>query len=226
MVERIAKIYRENARESARRAEAQFRDATTGVPLATVYQAAEGDMARVLAEQARFVDLLILGQHDTENPRGISAFLLPQRVVLDAGTPILVVPLRGAFEALPRHALVAWDGSPEATRALRDAMPLLRAAERVSLLAVDPDRQGHVHPHANSVEVAARLGRHGITTEPIEVASGTQDVTDVLLAHAAQVGADLLVMGAYGHSPIKEFILGGTTQDLLARATIPILISH
>ena len=183
-------------------------------------------MARLLAERARFADLLLLGQSDSENPPTLSAFSLPEKVVVEAGTPILVVPPRGAFDDIGRHVLVTWDGSREAARAVRDALPLLKTAKRVSLLAVDPARQGHIHPTADAAGAAAHLARHGVRTEPTELPSGERSITTVLLAHLAALGADLLVMGAYGHPRLSEFMLGGTTQDLLETAPIPILTSH
>jgi nucleotide-binding universal stress UspA family protein len=225
-VERIAEIYRENAREAAILAEANFRDATKSIDILTAWHSVEGDMAQLLAERARFADLLLLGQSDTENPPTLAAFSLPEKVVVHAGTPLLVVPTRGAFHDIGRHVLVTWDGSREAARAVHDAMPLLQTAERVSLLAVDPHRQGHVHPTANAAEAAAHLARHGVQTEPTEILSGEKNVTDVLLAHVTNVGADLLVMGAYGHPRLLEFVLGGTTQAVLERAAVPILVSH
>jgi nucleotide-binding universal stress UspA family protein len=174
----------------------------------------------------RFSDLLVLGQCDTENPPSIAAFTTPEKVVVDAGTPILVVPTRGSFDDMGRHILVAWDGSRESARALRDAMPLLQAAERVSLVAVDPDRQGHMHPNANPAELVAHLARHGVPAKATEVSFGEKNVANILLVHAAQLRADLLVMGAYGHPRLLEFWLGGTTQDLLERAVLPVLMSH
>jgi len=224
-VERISAIYRESAREAAVLAEANFREATKDIDLITSWQLVEGDLAQLLAEQARFADLLLLGQYDTENPPTISAFLLPEKVVVDAGTPILVVPANG-FRSVGRHVLVTWDGSREAARALRDAMPFLRVADRVSLLAIDPDRQGHVHAGVNITAVAAHLSQHGVSTEPTEIPSGGKRVPDVLLEHIAELGADLLVMGAYGHPRLLEFAFGGTTQDLLNQVTIPVLMSH
>ena len=225
-VERIAEIYRESARQAAVLAEANFRDATKGIDIVTVWASVQGNMAQQLAERARFADLLLLGQSDTENPPTISAFSLPEKVVVDAGTPILVVPTQSAFDDIGRHVLVTWDGSREAARAIHDALPLLQTAQRVSLLAVDPNRQGHVHSTANAAEMAAHLARHGVPTEPTEISSAKKSVTDVLLAHVTNVGADLLVMGAYGHPRLLEFVLGGTTQALLERAAVPILMSH
>ena len=226
-VARIAKLYRQSAREAAVLAEAHFREATKDLDVDAVWQSIEGDIAGVLAERARFSDLLVLGQYDTENPPTIAAFTTPEKVVVDAGTPILVVPTRGSFDDLGRHVLLAWDGSRESARAIRDAMPLLRSAERLSLVAVNPDRQGHMHPNANPAELVAHLARHGVSVKPIEIFIDEKIVTDILLlVQAAELRADLLVMGAYGHPPLWEFWLGGTTQALLERAPIPILMSH
>ncbi|HYM30758.1 MAG TPA: universal stress protein [Candidatus Cybelea sp.] len=225
-VERIAKIYRESAREAASLAEAGFHAAIMGADVETAWNSVAGDMAQQLAERARFADLLLLGQSDTENPPSLSAFSIPQKVVIDAGTPILVVPTRGAFDTTGRHVLVTWDGSREAARAVRDAMPFLQAAEHVSLLAVDPERQGHIHPTANAGELAAHLARHGVATDPTTIASAEESVADVLLANTRKLGADLLVMGGYGHPRLLELVLGGTTQALLEAMAVPILVSH
>ena len=167
-----------------------------------------------------------MGQFDTENPRAVYAFLLPAKVVFGTATPILVVPNDGSFAEVGRHALVTWDGSREAARAVRDALPLLEAAHRVSLLAIDPLRQGHMHEGPHTSEMVAYLGRHGVNAEEMEVSSGAGGVTGDLLDWAGRIGADLLVMGAYGHSPVWEFVMGGTTQDLLERARIPVLMSR
>ena len=225
-VARIAKLYRQGAREAALLSEAQFREATKDSDVVAVWQSVEGDIAAMLAGRARFSDLLVLGQYDTENPPTIAAFTTPEKVVVDAGTPILVVPTSGNFDDSGRQVLVAWDGSRESARAVRDAMPLLRAAERISLLALDPDRQGHMHPDANPAELAAHLARHGVAAEVTEVFFSEKNVGNNLLVHAAQLRADLLVMGAYGHPRLLEFWLGGTTQALLERAAIPVLMSH
>ena len=219
-------LYRQSAREAALLAETHFREATKDIDVVAVWQSVEGDIAGVLAERARFSDLLVLGQYDTENPPTIAAFSIPEKVVIDAGTPILVVPTRGSFDDMGRHILVAWDGSRESARALRDGVPLLQAAERVSLLAIDPDRQGHMHPNADPAELVAHLARHGVSVKATEVSFGEKNVTNILLVQAAQLRADLLVMGAYGHPRLLEFWLGGTTQDLLNRAPIPVLMSH
>jgi nucleotide-binding universal stress UspA family protein len=226
VVERIAAIYSKNAKVAAGLAEALFLQATKDASADTAWECISGDIEEMIAEHARFADLLMLGQFDTENPQTISAFLLPAKVVFGASVPILVIPNNGRFDDVGRHPLVAWDGSREAARAIQDAMPLLQAAERVSVLAIDPLRQGHMHEGARTPALVAHLGRHGIRAEATEASVGREGVTKDLLAHAGLLGADLLVMGAYGHSRTWEFLVGGTTQDLLEKTSIPVLMSR
>ena len=225
-VERIAEIYAENAREAAAEAEALFREATRDASAVGAWECVDGELAEKIAERARFADLLILGQFDRENPPALSAFLLPAKVVFEAASPILVVPDAETSRATGKRIVAAWDGSREAARAIRDAMPLLKRAERVMLLAIDPVRQGHIQDGADAPQLAAHLGRHGVPVKVAEASLGKKNVTDALLSYAAQFGADLLVMGAYGHSRIWEFVAGGTTQDLLENTRIPVLMSH
>jgi nucleotide-binding universal stress UspA family protein len=168
----------------------------------------------------------VLGQFDTDNPPTISAFLLPAKVVFEAAIPILIVPNASTFGDLGRRPLVAWDGSREAARAIHDAMPLLAAAERVSVLAIDPLRQGHMHGGPQTAKLLTYLSHHGIHAEQKEIAADDKGVTADLLGHATAMGADLLVMGAYGHSRIWEFLIGGATQHLLERTRVPVLMSR
>jgi len=226
VVGRIASIYAKNAKVAADLAEALFLEETKGSDAETAWECIAGDMDEMIAERARFADLLVLGQFDTENPPTISAFLLPAKVVFGAAAPILVIPNSGTFSDAGKDVLVAWDGSREAARAIRDAMPLLQAAKRVSVLAIDPLRQGHIHAGAHTSALVAHLGHHGVWAEETEVSSDRKGVTTDLLERAGLLGADLLVMGAYGHSRIWEFVMGGTTQELLERTTIPVLMSR
>jgi len=132
----------------------------------------------------------------------------PADVVLDVGCPVLVVPRAGQFERIERHALVAWNGSREAARAVRDALPLLKLVAAVTVLAVNAE-QGGEEPGA---DIARHLARHGITVEIDQSTAPDMATADVLLSRAADLGSDLIVMGAYGHARMRETILGGVTR--------------
>ena len=122
--------------------------------------------------------------------------------------------------------LAAWDGSAPAARALGDALPLLRRAERVSLAVVDPERLGGRVGEQAGADIAAHLARHGVKVEVQALPSGRLATADVLLDFAADTGADLLVMGGYGHSRLRELAFGGTTRDVLGRMTVPVLLAR
>jgi nucleotide-binding universal stress UspA family protein len=226
VVHRIAGIYQKHAREAANAASLHFERATHDSGVDIAWRCVEGDMPRLLAEHARFADLLILGQADTENPPAMRAFLLPQDVVMNAGAPVLAVPIQMALREVGHCIVLAWDGSREATRAFRDALPLLQAADRVSLIAIDPSRQGHVQIGAMVQYMVEHLAQHGVQVEAAAVPSAGKNAIDVLLSHTASVGADLLVMGAFGHPRVIEFLTGGTTYNLLYRTAVPVFMSH
>jgi nucleotide-binding universal stress UspA family protein len=223
-VARIAETYRENAREADLLAEGSFREATKDIDIITAWQSVEGDIAQLMAERARFADMLLVGQSDTENPPTLSAFSLPEKVVVAAGTPILVVPTRGASDEIGRHVLVAWGGSREAARAVHDAMPLLQTAGAFHSLRSTPiDKVTSTRPQ--TLPIWQRISRV-MASQPCQLAFPRPREAEVLLAHVMNIGADLLVLGAYGHPRLLEFVLGGTTEALLERAAVAILMSH
>jgi len=174
------------------------------------------------ALHARYADLAILGQHDPENDETALSRPQPERITLASGRPILVVPYAGQFEKIGRYVLVAWNGSREAARAVADAMPILASAEAVTVLMVDP-QAGVDLPGA---DIALHLARHGVKAQVERTVSADVPIAEVLLSRAADLGADLLVMGAYGHSRVRELLLGGATRSILASMTIPVLMSH
>lgn len=215
-----------NARQAAHFAEDLFLKETKGAAVNAVWECTEGDMGEMIGERARFADLLVLGQFDAENPPTISAFFLPGKIVFEAATPILVVPHGVMTSDVGHRPLIAWDGSREAAGAVHDAMPLLSTAHRVSVLALNPLRQGHMQGGPQTAKLLTYLSHHGVRAEQKEVTVDHNNVTVDLLEYAAAIGADLLVIGAYGHSRIWEFLVGGTTQDLLERTTVPVLMSR
>jgi nucleotide-binding universal stress UspA family protein len=178
------------------------------------------------ALHARYADLTVLGQIDPDNAEMAAFRPRPERVTLASGRPILVVPYAGHFATLGRRVVIGWDASREATRAVADALPLLTAAEQVSVLAVDPREGPAGHGETPGADISLHLARHGVKAAIERTVSAGVPIGDVLLSRAADLGADLLVMGAYGHSRARELLLGGATRTVLDSMTVPVLMSH
>jgi nucleotide-binding universal stress UspA family protein len=177
-----------------------------------------------MAAHGRCSDLVIVGQTDRHGGVDGVAFDFPQQLLLHVGTPLLVVPFAGTFLSIGQAVLIAWKGTQEAATAVRDALPLLRLAERVSLTEVG-ELVGEGGGDDSLERAAGWLKSHGIAVEAhreIELAA----VGDQLLSRAAEIGADMIVSGGYGHSRLREWILGGVTRHLLEHMTVPVLFSH
>ena len=167
--------------------------------------------------------------------RGISAEwrLVPEGPESDpalharyADLTILVVPYAGRFEAVGKRVVIAWNSSREAARAVHDAMPLLAAAEAVTVLTIDAREGPHGHGEMPGADISLHLARHGVKVQIEHTVSGDLPIGEVLLSRLADLAADLLVMGAYGHSRMRELLLGGATRSLLRSMTVPVLMSH
>jgi nucleotide-binding universal stress UspA family protein len=203
------------AAEAARgRAEAAFRTACTEEPRA-ICRTVEGDPATLIAEAARTSDLLLVAR---PGPSALDDPDLPERLVMTTGVPVLILP-EGASENIGRNVLVGWNGSREAARAAHEALPFLKSAERVTLCAVGETGRATLEP------AAEMLRRHGVPVEPVALPEADHEAGAILLAQAAARGADLLVMGAYGHARLRELVFGGATRHMLNEATLPVLFS-
>jgi nucleotide-binding universal stress UspA family protein len=187
---------------------------------------AEGRPEADAALHARYVDLAILGQLDPD--RGDVELIRPrpEQVTLASGRPILVVPYAGQFETVGRRVLIGWNASREATRAVSDAMPLLTAADIVTVLTIDAREGPDAHGELPGADISLHLARHGVKAEIERTVSAGLSPGEVLLSRAADLGADLLVIGAYGHSRVRELLLGGATRSILQSMTLPVLMSH
>jgi nucleotide-binding universal stress UspA family protein len=183
------------------------------------------EVADALATNARYADLVILGQYDPDDPAAGPRFL-PEEVILGSGRPALLVPYIGAAATLGERVIVAWDASREAGRAVNDALPLLERAKAVGVVTVNPREQPFGHGEEPGADIGLHLARHGIKVEVQRVEARELDTANAILSHLANEGADLLVMGAYGHSRLREVVLGGVTRTILADMTVPVLMSH
>ncbi len=183
------------------------------------------DFGTVFARQARHADLSIVGQPDPAES-DVDNDLIVEASFLDSGRPSLVIPYIGAQNLPPKRVLIAWDGSREAARAVGDALPLMAGADAVLVLVVDPDRLRHRIGAQPGADLGTHLARHGVKVEVRTAASGGLGIGDVIIGEASDAGADLVVMGGYGHSRLRELVLGGATQSLLDHMPIPVLIAH
>lgn len=176
------------------------------------------------ARLVRSADLAVVGGPDHERGGADDGALL-EVAFLDTGRPALVIPQSGAPALPPRQALVTWDGSREAARAVHDALPLLAAAEEVVVLTVGADGSDSSAERKPGADIVEQLGRHGIAARLKAVDDGGS-IADIILSQAAEEGAELVVMGGYGHSRLRQMMLGGVTRHMLERTTLPLLIAH
>lgn len=171
--------------------------------------------------QARFADLVVIGQNDPEEISPVVLPDFPQYVVLHSGRPVLLVPHAGQFDNIGKHVMIAWDGSMEATRTITSALPLLRCAQLVEVTIFN----ARAHGAPPGAQVALYLQRHGIPCE-IVLRNTEKNIGESLLALAALRGADLIIMGGYGHTRFREIVLGEVTRTVLETMTIPVLMSR
>jgi nucleotide-binding universal stress UspA family protein len=218
--------WRARALEQAEQTREAFERAAALRGVASEWRGAAEGWEADPALHARYADLTILGQRDPDDDEMALTRPRPERVTLASGRPILVVPYAGKFATVGRCVLVAWNASREAARAVADAMPLLARAEAVTVLVVDPQAGPDGHGDLPGADIARHLARHGVKTQIERTVSAEVPIGEVLLSRIADLGADLLVMGAYGHSRARELLLGGATRSILASMTIPVLMSH
>ena len=182
-------------------------------------------MISLLDEYARFADLLVLGQNHPEDPHNMSE-ALADNIVLEAGTPCMIVPHILSRQFAAKRVLVAWNASREAARALKDAIPILRNANTVEVLLVNPSHPGINEENLQLKNVSLFLEQHDIVPQVRIEATDKNKPGDTIIARASEFNADIIVMGAYGHSRLREIVLGGATRKILKQMTIPVFISH
>jgi nucleotide-binding universal stress UspA family protein len=216
----------EQIRAQAERTRLLFENIVSRHSLSSEWRAAPGYPSEVAAVNGRYADLIILGQINPDDARSPFVRPRPEEVALLAGRPVLVIPYAGTFANVGRKVLVGWDASREATRAVSDAMPLLAGASSVTVIAVDPKQSEDRHGEIPGADIALHLARHGVSAKIESASSGGIGIGNTLLARASELEADLLVMGAYGHSRVHEVLLGGATRTVLASMTLPVLMAH
>jgi nucleotide-binding universal stress UspA family protein len=173
---------------------------------------------------ARTADLTIIGQINP-NARSASTWR-PQDIVVACGRPVLMVPYIGNFVEVGRRVLIAWDGSREAVRALNDALPVIAAAEEVTVMTVHARDKDLQRNRCATERIIHHLARHGIAARVDQRVQRDNVISDMLLSRAMDFYVDLIVAGAYHHSSLRETLVGGLSRDLFQRMTVPVLMSH
>lgn len=187
----------------------------------------DDDAAEGVSTQARYCDLTVLGQEDPDerSPALMPGF--PGAVVMTGGGPSLIIPYAGNFTTVGQRVLIAWNASGESLRAVRGALPLLKRASIVQVVSFNPSTQADVYGQDAGVDIALYLARHEVKVDVMQEEIGANvDIGNALLSLAANLGSDMLVMGCYGHSRVREVLFGGATYVVLKSMTVPVLMAH
>lgn len=220
---------KEHQRQSRDAIQTAFARATAGRGLSSELRLLESqprrDPASLLLGVARATDLVVVNQPKSiwEVPSPLDD---PERLALVCGRPVLMIPRAGARRDMNSHALVAWKNTREAARAVFDALPLLQASRRVTVLKLAEHQMEAGDVPVSRIDIAAALERHGVKTDVVVAAAARRDTGAQILASAEDAGADLLVMGAYGHTRMTEYMFGGATRHVARHMTLPTLFSH
>jgi nucleotide-binding universal stress UspA family protein len=220
-------VQERRGKEMAAKAKAAFEEVVRRSGVIGEWREAQGDVYELAWLNARYADLTVMGQVDTKLADPDVVPDLPETVSLRAGRPVLILPhigLRGPM--IGGHVMLGWNAGREATRAVSDAMPFLQAAKAVTVLAVNPRSGARGHGEDPGADIALYLARHGVKVTASHTVAPEADPAEVLLSRMADLGVDMLVMGAYGHSRLRELVIGGVTRKIMNSMTAPVLMSH
>jgi len=222
--EEIVDRIRAEAQQAAGPVETAFRDCLNRNGLQGEWRMVEGNPPAMVALHARYADLCVVGQPNPYEPQDDDAVTVT--TVMTSGRPVLAIPFAGEFPVIGERVLIAWNASREAARAVNDALPLLTGAKQVTVLAINPQRGLRGHGDVPAADIALHLARHGLNAEAAHTVAKDIAEGEALLSYAADLGADLIVAGAYGHSRAREMVFGGVTRTLIREMTAPVLLSH
>ena len=221
----LIEAYEKSADADQAAAHAAFDTAVKGKHLPTEWRVIDAFADDALAINARYADLLVVGQANDDDI-DLSPADLPEAVAISTGRPVLVVPYTGTPTKPGKVVMLCWNASRESALAATEAMPFLKAAERVIVLNVDPHRSSQSHGAEPGADVATWLARHGVKVTVQRETAADVEIGNVILSRAADYGVDLIVMGVFGHSRMRELVLGGASRTLLSSMTVPVLMAH
>ncbi len=211
-------IIEEKSVEQRESAKLIFTRKSTAADIVGEFRAVEGNVTDNLSVQSRYVDLLLMPRHQNYDSNLNIKYQLGS-VLLSSACPVLVLPDSKPITLPPQRVMVGWDGSRECAAALRAALPMLAQVEKIDVVSVSSDE-------TEATAIATYISRHGIIAETYLIESSKGGVGQALLEQAAELQSQLLVMGAYGHSRLRELVLGGATKYILEHAQLPVLFMH
>ncbi|AMN38516.1 universal stress protein [Rhodoplanes sp. Z2-YC6860] len=179
------------------------------------------EVAQIFAGAARHYDLSVVGQPEPEND--LPESLINEAALFDSGRPVLIVPYIQKTGIKLDRVMLCWDGSRNAARAVGDAMPFLQRTGKISIVTIESTEQRNM---IRGTQIAEHLARHELKVDLMPIVAPDSEVANVILSQAADMDTDLIVMGGYGHTRLREFVLGGATRDMLKSMTVPVLMSH
>jgi nucleotide-binding universal stress UspA family protein len=223
----LYEAYEKEVKAEEAEAAAIFKPAMKGDNVFSEWRVVDGFVDEAVSQAALGADLVILGQADPEATGSATPGDLAEQVALRSGRPVLVLPHIGAPKPPGGRAMICWNNSREAACAVAGALPLLAKADKVEMLIVDPERANDEDRARNSgKDIAAWLGRHGVKAGIVRDTAPASEVGSTILSRAADHDIDLIVMGIYGHSRLREMVLGGASRTLLSSMTVPVLMAH
>lgn len=222
----VRRRIRQNA-DDVRAAEAKFRACAAAAGVTSIlWKSPAGDPFDVAVHESRYSDLTVLGQPSRDQPDVAFHAELANAVLMGSGRPVLFVPFVGVEKTLGERILIAWKDSRESARAVADALPLLKNAKRVHAVAVTPETEESASERRTDRQVHDFLHRHSVEATVKRIFAADIDAGELLLSQAADIGADLIVMGGYSRPRITQLVWGGVTRLVLTTMTVPVLMSH
>lgn len=216
----------ERANEAQHAAEKQFREIAGAATSSLEWRAPVGDPIEAGLIHSRYADLVVLGQPVHERPDFQFSTELAHALVMESGRPVLFVPYTRIEQPIGARILIAWKDARESARAVADALPFLKDAKQVRAVAITPEAEENLRDVLVDKQVEGFLARHGITAQVKRIVAPDVDAGELLLSHAADIGADLIVMGGYSRPRISQLVWGGVSRLLLGSMTVPVLMSH
>lgn len=188
--------------------------------------AAGKGLRKAFAKYARNFDLVIFRQSNANNKNYDMIESIASKIVVHCGRPVFFMPYIGSQHTSAKSALIAWDGTATATRAVHDSLPILKHVKEVTILVVSEGKKKTAKGELLADDLAAHLGRHGVNVSVRRTTTGTSDVATVILNHIAENSIDLLIMGSYGTSGLQRKVFGGVTKKILDTMITPVIMSH